>query len=186
MGTRISVIIALFVLSAAIFGQAADTVALKKSRMAVLDNLAGNWRGYGWIQMRDSREEFSGTELIQKKLDGLALLVEGRFTNGKGKVVHETLAVLTWDDSAKNYEFSTFLANGMTGVQDLKVVGDHLEWGFEIPKSGTVRYSIKITGDKWNEIGEFSRDGKTWVKTFEMNLERSKLKRPPGLGSPQD
>jgi hypothetical protein len=182
---KFCLVVALLVFSAAAFGQAADSAALKRSKMTALEQMAGNWRGSGWIQTGATREEFSGTELIQKKIDGLALLVEGKFTNAQGKVVHETLAVLTYDDTLKNYRFATFLANGIAGVQDFKPVGDHYEWGFEIPKTGTVRYSFKIDGDTWNEVGEFSRDGKTWNKTFEMRLERSKLKRPPGLGSPQ-
>jgi hypothetical protein len=182
---RLTVMFGVFALSmAAALAQAPDTSA-KKAKMAAFDQMIGNWRGTGWIQVAQSREEFSGTEIVQKKIDGLAVLVEGRFANSQGKVVHETLAVLSSEDPAKNYRFATYLRNGMTGVHELKVVGDHFEWGFEIPKTGTVRYTIRIEGDIWSEIGEFSRDGKTWVKTFEMKLDRVKLKRPPIVGSPQ-
>jgi hypothetical protein len=36
-----------------------------------------------------------------------------------------------------------------------------------------VRYTITLDGDRWNEVGEMSRDnGATWSRTLEMNLTR--------------
>jgi len=48
-----------------------------------------------------------------------------------------------------------------------------MEWGFQTPQGGRVRYTIKLTdqGD-WFEIGEFSADEKNWRKFFEMTLQR--------------
>ena len=152
--------------------------------MASLAQMTGTWRGSGWIQQGTSREEFTATEVIQKKIDGLAMLVEGRFVSPEGKIVSESLGVLTYDDMAKIYKYATFLANGNSGVQDFKIVGDHYESGFQVPKSVTVRYTITIDGETWTEIGELSRDGKIWTKTLEMKLTRVKSKRPPGLESP--
>jgi hypothetical protein len=180
----LAVLAAIAVFGITTFGQTTDSTAVKRSQLSNLSQMVGTWRGSGWIQQRPGREEFSGTEVIQKKLDGLAMLFDGKFVSPQGKVVHETLGVLTYDETAKNFKFSTFLANGISGVQDLKIVGGHYEWGFQVPKTGTVRYTITIDGDTWSEIGEFSRDGKTWAKTFEMKLTRVKLKRPPGLESP--
>ena len=123
--------------------------------------------------MGQRRENFIGSENVQWKLDGSALLVEGKFNNESGKVIHETLAVLTYNPSVKGYRFDTFLANGLSGQYDFKTVGDNFEWGFQIP-AGTIRYTINTQNDSWSEIGEFSRDGKTWMKTFEMTLKRTK------------
>jgi len=172
--------------TAAAFGQQTDTSSLKKARMSDLSQMAGTWRGSGWIQQGTSREEFSGTQLIQKKIDGLALLIDGKFVSPQGKVVYENLSVVTYDETARNYKLAAVLANGSPAVQDLKIVGDHYEWGFQIPKTGTVKYTIVINGDTWTQTGEFSRDGKAWTKTLEMNLTRVKLKRPPGSGSPSN
>lgn len=154
--------------------QPPNTAEGKKVEMKKLDKWAGQWKGSGWAQYGPKRESFTGGENIQKKVDGLALLVEGKFTNSEGKVIHETLAVLSYNEVLKNYRFDTFLATGMSGEYELKVLPDGYEWGFQIP-AGIVRYTIKIDNDVWFEIGEFSRDGgKTWFKNFEMKLERVK------------
>jgi hypothetical protein len=153
------------------FGADAQRVEMKK-----LEPSVGKWEGTGWIQMGPNKQYFQGTETIQKKLDGLALLVEGRFTD-KAKpdaVIHQTLAVLNFDPREKSYKFKTYLVNGVSGMHNAKLIDGGWEWGFEIPNGGgAVRYTIKFTADTWFEIGEFSRDGgKTWVKNFEMTLKK--------------
>ena len=37
---------------------------------------------------------------------------------------------------------------------------------------GKMRYTIGFQNDRWEEIGERSRDGETWQQFFEMNLDR--------------
>ncbi len=156
------------------YSQGPDQTGLKKAEMKKVEKMVGHWKGSGWIQQGPKRETFTGTETVQSKLDGLATLVEGNFANTEGKVIHQTLAVLSYDDAKKNYRFATYLANGNGGVQDFKIVGDHFEWGFEIPNFGTVRYTIRVDDTTWFEIGEFSRDGKTWMQNFEMKLDKVK------------
>ncbi|HEX8737847.1 MAG TPA: hypothetical protein VF721_21125 [Pyrinomonadaceae bacterium] len=94
-------------------------------------------------------------------------------SNAEGKVIHETLAVLAFDAKAKGYRFRTYLASGMSGERDFKLLAGGCEWGFQFP-TGTVRYIIKTNNDVWLETGEFSGDGKTWMKFFEMKLDKVK------------
>ncbi len=157
----------------AVSAQMENTAELQRTEVKKLESMVGQWKGSGWIQQGAKRETFTGTENVQRKLDGLALLVEGKFTNPEGKIIHETLAVLSFDAKVKNFRFRTYLASGMSGEHDLKVVADGYEWGFQSPM-GTIRYTIKTANDVWFEIGEFSKDGKTWVKFFEMKLDRIK------------
>jgi hypothetical protein len=144
----------------------------KRAEMKNLDRLIGQWKGAGWIQQGATRETFEGTETVQRKIGGLALLVEGNFKNKEGVVTHDTLAVISPNTKTKNYDFQTYLANGMTGVQELKAVEGGWQWGFQF-QGGAIRYTIKIENDVWGEIGEISRDdGKTWMKFFEMSLKK--------------
>ena len=150
-----------------------NNTELQRGEVKKLESMVGQWKGAGWIQQGAKRDTFTGTETVQRKLDGLALLVEGRFTNPEGKVIHETLAVLDFDAKPAKYRFRTYLATGRSGEQDFKVVADGFEWGFQSPM-GTIRYTIKTANDVWFETGEFSKDGKTWTKFFEMKLDRVK------------
>jgi hypothetical protein len=173
---NISIILSLLFLFASVaFSQDMGADA-QRAEMKKLDSGVGKWEGTGWIQRGPDKMYFQGIEIIQKKLDGLALLVEGRFTD-KAKpdmIIHQTLAVLNYDTKEKTYKFKTYLANGASGMHNAKLIEGGWEWGFDIPGgSGTVRYTIKFTADTWFEIGEFSRDGgKTWVKNFEMTLKK--------------
>ncbi|MEP6902238.1 MAG: hypothetical protein ABJA66_10840 [Actinomycetota bacterium] len=168
-------IISVFVFSSilTVSAQSENTAELQRTEVKKLVSMVGQWKGSGWIQQGAKRETFTGTENIQHKLDGLAVLFEGKFANPEGKVIHETLAVLSFDAKVKTYRFRTYLASGMSGEYDFKLLTDSYEWGFQIP-AGTIRYTIKTANDVWFEIGEFSKDGKTWMKFFEMKLDRVK------------
>lgn len=147
---------------------------LQKTEMRKLDPMIGRWAGEGWIQRGANREEFVGTENVQKKLDGLALLVEGRFADKKdtSRVIHETIAVLSYNAKNDFYDFKTNLVNGSGGNFILNDVGKTFEWGMDFP-GNKIRYVITIKNGVWNEVGRVSRDeGKTWTHFFEMNLKK--------------
>lgn len=175
----ISCAICVFVFgTATVFSQENETdqfqAGLQRSEMAKLDKMVGKWSGAGWIQQGAKREEFTGTENVQRKLGGLGLLIEGRFTDKKqpDKVIHETLAVLAYNTRTKIYDFKTYLANGSGGNFTFAVKGENFEWGMDFP--GTkILYTISFKDGVWNEIGKVSRDeGKTWLQFFEMNLKK--------------
>lgn len=171
----------LFALILLVFGAAAATAQdfgaeTQRAEMKKLEMMVGRWEGTGWMQRGPNRETFRGGENIQRKLDGLALLVEGRFLNSEKpgapeRVIHETLAVLSYDPKATGYKFRTYLATGSSGSFDATLIEGGWQWGFQFA-GGQVRYTIKMTNDTWFEIGEFSADGKTWTKNFEMTLKK--------------
>ena len=147
------------------------------NEMKKLSYMVGQWQGSGWMEQAGKRETFSGGETVQSKLNGLALLVEGKFNSevgGKEVTIHQTLAVLSYDERSKTYRFRTYLANGVTGDQEARLVEGGWQWGFQFP--GTqIRYTIKVNErDEWFEVGEMSQDGKTWRQIFEMTLKRVK------------
>lgn len=149
-----------------------NLIEAKRLEMKKLDRFVGKWQGAGWIQQGKNRENFVGTEDVRRKLDGLALLIEGNYKNKDGKVIHETLAVLSPDLKTKNFDFQTYLANGMSGKYEMKTTETGWQWGFEFP-GAAIRYNIKIENNVWTEIGEISQNtGKTWMKFFEMNLKK--------------
>ena len=149
----------------------------QRGEMKKLDWLVGQWQGTGWMQMGpQGRREFTINETIQEKLDGLVLVIEG---HGKsledGRAVHNALAFVSYDGEAKTYRWRAFTAEGRQTDAVAKVGINTLEWGFEIPQRGLLRYTVKLNEKgEWFEVGEMSQDGQTWQKVFEMTLQRQK------------
>jgi len=173
MNKFLVMLVFMFLSIVAVSAQVENTAELQRAEVKKLESMVGQWKGSGWIQQGAKRETFTGTENVQRKLSGLALLIEGKFTNPEGKVIHETLAVLTFNAKESKYSFNTYLATGMSGNYDFRLLADSYQWGFQT-SMGTIRYTIKTANDLWLEVGEFSRDGKIWMKFFEMKLDRVK------------
>ena len=147
----------------------------QRAAMKKLDWLVGHWKGTGWIQMGpQGRKEFTQTETIQGKLDGLVLIIEGQGTSKEdGSPVHTALAFVSYDEGAKTFRWRAFTAEGRQTDTVAKVATNTLEWGLEIPQRGRMRYTIKLNEKgEWFEVGEMSQDGQTWLKIFEMTLQR--------------
>ena len=149
---------------------------VQRREMAKLDWIVGRWKGSGWIQMGpQGRHEFTQTETIESKLDGLVLVVEGL---GKakedGSTVHTALAFASYDPRANKFRWHAFTPEGQIEA-DAKVGTNTLEWSFQIPQRGQMRYTItRNEKGEWFEIGEMSQEDKTWRKFFEMTLQKEK------------
>ena len=168
-------IVALLLLCLIALPLAAQMPSIQDQREAMkkLDFMVGQWKGEGWHERPPGpRVTFTQTENVQKKVDGLALLVEGKGTATVG--TFEAMGVISYDDQARRYRFVTNTSEGRGGSFELKPTERGWEWGFAIPQGGGhVRYTMKITDDgKWYEIGEYSQDEKTWRKFHEMTLQR--------------
>jgi hypothetical protein len=148
-----------------------------KAEMAKIAQMAGKWKGSGYIDLPTGRHESLSEETIEMRVDGRAILIEGLHRDVKsGEVNHHALAIIAWDDYQKQYRFMSALAAGRTGYFPARLEGKKFIWSIPIPNGPTSRFTISLDDpDKWKEVGEQSRDGgMTWVKFFEMNLERVK------------
>ncbi len=146
----------------------------QRAEMKKLDWLVGRWQGTGWIQMGpQGRKEFTQTETIQSKLDGLVLVIEGQGKAKEGSAtVHAAVAVVSYAEPGKTFRWRAFTGEGQQTDTEAKVGTDTLEWGLEIPQHGRMRYTIKRNEKgEWFEVGEMTQDGQTWRKFFEMTLQ---------------
>lgn len=160
---------------------AAQTENVNKEKMKALNAWIGKWQGESSMKMGPGEPKKSTVnEKIESKLDGTVLLVEGIGTamdsNTKQEViVHHALAVLSYDQQSSQYKFKSYLKDGRSTDAWVNVTGENsFQWGFDVPGRGKMRYSITLDPVKktWNEIGEFSADGNSWSKFFEMNLTK--------------
>lgn len=150
--------------------------SIQREEMRKLAFLIGDWKGSGWTQARDGkRSEFTQTEKIQYKVNGLALLIEGRGQDlSLGTDVFEALAVVSFDDKGKLYRFRSYTTEGRSADAEARLIEGGLEWGMQFP-GGRFRYTIKLTDKgQWFEVGEVSTDGSSWRKFHEMTLQRIK------------
>lgn len=142
--------------------------------------LEGQWQGDGWIDVSSGRQTFVETETVTWKLGGAALLIEGRGTQAPSAtaepiVVHDALAVLSYNAAAARYDFRAYQANGGAVTADASVGDGTLVWGFQPDPTApaSIRYTIRVSdAGVWREVGELSADGQAWRQFFEMTLHR--------------
>ncbi len=137
--------------------------------------LVGEWEGEATMRMMGEEHEIRGTESVESRVDGLALIIEGRHWQAGGSpehLQHHALAVLTYDPEAGHYRFRTQLAQGGQSDATGQMTGDAFRWSMKNPQ-GEIRFTIRLNekGD-WVELGEMSRDGEEWVSFFEMTMRR--------------
>ena len=138
--------------------------------MRAVAPLAGRWEGEGTVRHGPGEpEKFVGQEKVEIRLDGQILIIEGTHWNPeRTRIVHQALAVLSYDGAAKAYRFKSHLPGGRGGDFPFAIENGAFVW--EIP-SAKMRYTIKIDGDRWHEVGTIEKDGKP-VQFFEMTLRR--------------
>ncbi len=137
--------------------------------------LEGRWSGEGWIQMGPGpKDEFTQFETVQSKLDGAVMLIEG-IGHAKGenpRKIHHALALISFDPVANKLLFSSFMAGRPRLEVVPEVTQNSFKWSYAPPSGGQIRYSILIENGTWHEVGEYSRDGRSWHQFFEMRLKR--------------
>lgn len=152
------------------------------AHLAAMERLAGwvgEWEGEGWAATGpDRREEFRIVESVRLSVRGTVLLVEGRGTlrhDGEEEVVvHEALTVVSYDAEGDRYPWRSYDLRGGVIDAELQLTGDGARWGFRDEERGNdLRFTIRLDGDRWDEVGEISLDGgTTWYRMLEMTLHR--------------
>jgi hypothetical protein len=145
--------------------------------MDKLEFMVGRWTGEAWMQRGEERVQTRMTEIVERKLGGVVLLIEGRgelasADSATGRVVHHAMGVVSVDPAAGTYALRSYIATGQYGDFTLTLMPDGVMWSREVP-GGRIRNTARISGNEWHEVGEFSRDGTTWTQIMEMRLHRA-------------
>lgn len=179
MKTRVALVcLAILSISGSSHGQAV-TPAGAPAEMKKLAFLVGKWEGTGSLRRGPGEPAVAQvTEVATFKLQGSVLLLEGRGVaktpEGTEMVVHDALAILSFDKSKSKFVIRTYRAGGEMLEPEIEVSEGKVVWQFDEPRAGRIRFTLSVGDDGlWREIGEASRDGKTWFKFFEMQLKKS-------------
>ena len=162
----ISIVFALGTLAIG-YSQNSKTDTLLKTKIKELSFMVGDWSGSGWMMGSKGKSQFSQSEKVQFKLDSTAVLVEGKGVSN-GVVIHNALAILTYDKVKEHYVFRSYLPSGMSAEFKAEIKNNKLYW---YPNEN-VRYIVWLNENgQWYETGEFKR-GENWTQFFEMTLDK--------------
>lgn len=147
-----------------------------RAAMDRLGFMVGVWRGEAWMQRGQERVQTTMTETVERKLGGVVFQVEGigvlaAADSAQRRVVHHALGVISFDPQSGNYGLRSYIASGQSGDFAVTLLPDGVSWSREVP-GGRIRNTARFAGGVWHEVGEFSRDGTTWVPIMEMRLKK--------------
>ena len=164
-----------------VLGVAQTSPSPQQTEMKKLDFLVGHWKGSGYFEYSPGqRRNFTETESVESKLDGLMVVFEGegKSNNEQGTemTVHSALALTSYDDQTKAFKWHAYRADrgALSSIDTEAIVGNNkLEWSLPNPRGGTIRFTIELNDKgEWFEVGESSADVRTWQKFMEMTLTR--------------
>jgi hypothetical protein len=159
-------------LVAAVSTAAAQETDPELAAMAKLPPLVGTWKGEGWMRRGPGEpERFVGQETVESRLEGRALLIEGKhWTPDRTRLVHNALAILSYDSATDTYLFRSQVTSLPAGNFRGRVEDDAFIWEMPNPR-GDIRYVIRVVDDEWIEKGEM-KTANGWQQFFEMKLKR--------------
>jgi hypothetical protein len=136
--------------------------------------LAGQWSGEGWIAFGPGqRSTFHEAEIIEPKLGGLLLLIQGVGKDATGRTVHAALTVLSFDAEDKQYHFRAYEQMGHSIDSLAECKNNTLSWSLAAGPT-TIRYTISLNAKgQWHETGTATLNGAAEQQTFEMTLDKA-------------
>jgi hypothetical protein len=156
---------------------AADPAAVRRAEMAKIAGLAGTWVGPGWrILPSGERIEYDQTVVATPKMNGLALVVEGKSQRrgpnapppGAG-----SLAVVTWEASENRYAFRSFTGGTLTDSDGALRQPGVFQWVVR-GEGPWLRFTVDFSRGDWSEIGERSTDqGKSWTIVYGVEMKKA-------------
>jgi len=156
-------------------GQVPESANVQRAEMKKLEWMVGNWKGTGWAEMGpQGRKEFTQTETIQSKVDGLVLVVEGRGeSKDNGSTLHNTWAFVSYDERIQTFHWRSFTGEGRLTDAKTTVNAEMVQWEFQMPQLGRFRYTrTRTEKGECFVMGEREEDNHTWHKLIEYTLRR--------------
>ncbi len=170
----IKIIIGLLLGLVIIINANAQSKELAQKKMKALAPLVGNWSGVGWMMTPDrQRHEFTQKEWIEYALDGSVIQIKGQGRNAAGELVHNAMAIVSYDQGSDEYALQSYLENGGQTRAQIEIKEDgNIVWWFKTPENATIKYTIQINEDTWVENGKYSPDGEIWYPFIEFTLQK--------------
>jgi len=169
------------VLTVTSFAQKPDSTDCKE-QLKNAAFLIGEWSGTGWIGFPDEQKVyFDQTYLIQSKLNGAMMLIEGSFTY-RGEKENEpdttlkSLRTLAWYSNLNQFIMRYFREDGIYEMAEATFPDrNKITWESINQQLGIVIY-YTITVDAENNLIQTGKalecDGVSWIKIIEAVLKK--------------
>lgn len=150
--------------------------------MQRLSFLEGRWEGTGTMSLGPGQKaDAKVVEVGQFKLQKSVFMLEGtgqaEMPDGSKRNVHDALGLISYDTKAEAFRLRTYRAGGEVLDPTIKVDDRKIVWSFKDPVRGNqIRFTLKVEGDRWTEVGEVMTAPGQWFAFFEMNLKRVSTK----------
>jgi len=123
--------------------------------------LMGHWEGDGWIEVAPGeRRPFHESETVAAKLQGSILVVEGLGHGVSDRaatspIVHEALAVISWDAPRSEYRFLSWESSGRHVDAAGRLEQGAFLWSFAAGPGREIQFRIHLDDQgRWTETGE--------------------------------
>ncbi|MGH9479756.1 MAG: hypothetical protein ACRD1A_11030 [Terriglobales bacterium] len=157
---------------------AAPSVTRQRQAMRKLAYLAGRWSGpISIVKGPGAPLQFTQTEDVQFKLDGLVLLIEGQSTDAQGKVEFSALATVAFDDATRTYHFRAY-NDGRYLDTKLDVTAGGFSWSYTAGPARIVNTMHLTPGGDWKEVTEVTVGGRPPQPSVSMLLTRLPQHQP--------
>ncbi len=149
-------------------------VASQRAAMQKLDFLVGTWSGPETVITGSGAPlMLTQTEVVESKLGGLVMLVEGTGHNAAGQVLFTALATIAYDDATSSYRFRAYNSGNYVDAE-LKVAAQGFTWGYG---AGAMKVSNTMqlnANGEWTETTETTIGSSPPRKTVDMTLQRQR------------
>lgn len=120
-------------------------------RLKPAARMAGKWVGTATFDRGPGgKAQVRQEEVIHVKLDGAAVLIEGKGTmqqNGQTVPAHDALGIIFYDSRSGGVKMLAVTRQSGAVIADVTFEDDGaIKWGFET-QFGLMRYTIRIQGD---------------------------------------
>ena len=145
-------------------------ISAQRDAMQKLNFLVGKWTGDATVTRGPGEPiKLTQTEVVQYKLDGLVLLIEGTGRDPDGKAVFNALATISYNDDTFTYHLRAY-EGGHYLDTELKVLPHGFSWGYDAgPAKISNTMHLTEKGD-WSETTEATVGSNPPRKSVEMLL----------------
>ncbi|HTD97430.1 MAG TPA: hypothetical protein VK627_10880 [Edaphobacter sp.] len=166
-----SLLLALLLGSTAVAcAQQQPDLADQRQAMQKLNFLVGKWTGDATVSHGPGEPiKIIQTEVVQYKLDGLVLLIEGTGRDEGGKAVFTALATVSYDDENFTYHFRAY--NGGRYLDtELKVLPHGFTWAYNVGPAKITNAMHLTEKGEWAEVTEAAVGSAPPRKSVDMLL----------------